>query len=144
MKIDLVLEFGGKLCHFVKWFLVFFCVCISRISVQGESVPVPIVITGEVRDVNGVLLPGVTIVLKGTSLGCATDADGKFRLEIPERKEIVLLFRFVGMKNQEITVTRSQYLRVTMEKDMKELEDVVVTGYYTQAEECFYRGDYRD
>ncbi len=137
MKIDLVLEFGGKLCHFVKWFLVFFCVCISRISVQGESVPVPIVITGEVRDVNGVLLPGVTIVLKGTSLGCATDADGKFRLEIPERKEIVLLFRFVGMKNQEITVTRSQYLRVTMEKDMKELEDVVVTGYYTQAKNAF-------
>lgn len=137
MKIDLVLEFGGKLCHFVKWFLVFFCVCISRISVQGESVPVPIVITGEVRDVNGVLLPGVTIVLKGTSLGCATDANGKFRLEIPERKEIVLLFRFVGMKNQEITVTRSQYLRVTMEKDMKELEDVVVTGYYTQAKNAF-------
>lgn len=74
------------------------CVCFRQIPVAGESRSSLIVITGEVKDADGEPLPGVTVVLKGTSLGCATGTDGKFRLEIPEQKEMVLLFRFVGMR----------------------------------------------
>ncbi len=92
---------------------------------------------GEVKDADGEPLPGVTVVLKGTSWGCATGTDGKFRLEFPEQQEMVLLFRFVGMKNQEVTVTGTRHIRVTMVKDMKELDDVIVTGYYTQAKNAF-------
>ncbi|OKZ17846.1 MAG: SusC/RagA family TonB-linked outer membrane protein [Butyricimonas synergistica] len=137
MRVDLVLKFDGNLCGVVKWILLFCCVCFPEIPVAGESRSSLIVITGEVKDADGEPLPGVTVVLKGTSLGCATGTDGKFRLEIPEQKEMVLLFRFVGMKNQEVTVTSTRHIRVTMVKDMKELDDVIVTGYYTQAKNAF-------
>ena len=143
MRVDLVLKFDSNLCGVVKWILLFCCVCFPEIPVAGESRSSLIVITGEVKDADGEPLPGVTVVLKGTSLGCVTGTDGKFRLEIPEQKEIVLLFRFVGMKNQEVTVTGARHIRVTMVKDMKELDDdrdrVLHAG-----EECFYRGDYPD
>ena len=102
MRVDLVLKFDGNLCGVVKWILLFCCVCFPEIPVAGESRSSLIVITGEVKDADGEPLPGVTVVLKGTSLGCATGTDGKFRLEIPEQKEMVLLFRFVGMKNQDV------------------------------------------
>ena len=137
MRVDLVFGFRGKLCDVVKWSLLFCCVCFSEIPVAGESRSSLIVITGEVKDADGEPLPGVTVVLKGTSLGCATGTDGKFRLEIPEQKEMMLLFRFVGMKNQEVKVTGARHIRVTMVKDMKELDDVIVTGYYTQAKNAF-------
>ena len=137
MRVDLVLKFDGNLCGVVKWILLFCCICFPEIPVAGESRSALIVITGEVKDADGEPLPGVTVVLKGTSLGCATGTDGKFRLEIPEQKEMVLLFRFVGMKNQEVTVTSTRHIRVTMVKDMKELDDVIVTGYYTQAKNAF-------
>ena len=128
MRVDLVFGFRGKLCDVVKWSLLFCCVCFSEIPVAGESRSSLIVITGEVKDADGEPLPGVTVVLKGTSWGCATGTDGKFRLEFPEQQEMVLLFRFVGMKNQEVTVTGTRHIRVTMVKDMKELDDVIVTG----------------
>ncbi len=128
MRVDLVLKFDGNLCGVVKWILLFCCVCFPEIPVAGESRSSLIVITGEVKDADGEPLPGVTVVLKGTSLGCATGTDGKFRLEIPEQKEMVLLFRFVGMKNQEVKVTGARHIRVTMVKDMKELDDVIVPG----------------
>ena len=137
MRVDLVFGFRGKLCDVVKWSLLFCCVCFSEIPVAGESRSSLIVSTGEVKDADGEPLPGVTVVLKGTSWGCATGMDGKFRLEFPEQQEMVLLFRFVGMKNQEVTVTGTRYIRVTMVKDMKELDDVIVTGYYTQAKNAF-------
>ena len=117
MRVDLVFGFRGKLCDVVKWSLLFCCVCFSEIPVAGESRSSLIVITGEVKDADGEPLPGVTVVLKGTSLGCATGTDGKFRLEIPEQKEMMLLFRFVGMKNQEVKVTGARHIRVTMVKD---------------------------
>ena len=101
MRVDLVLKFDGNLCGVVKWILLFCGVCFPEIPVAGESRSSLIVITGEVKDADGEPLPGVTVVLKGTSLGCATGTDGKFRLEIPEQKEMVLLFRFVGMKNSQ-------------------------------------------
>ena len=48
------------------------------------------------------------------------------------------------MKDQEVKVTGARHIRVTMVKDMKELDDVIVTGVLHAGEECFYRGDYPD
>jgi hypothetical protein len=76
MRVDLVLKFDGNLCGVVKWILLFCCVCFPEIPVAGESRSSLIVITGEVKDADGEPLPGVTVVLKGTSLGCATGTDG--------------------------------------------------------------------
>ena len=53
-------------------------------------------IKGVVKDEEGSLLPGVTVLIKGTTIGTATDVNGAFSLNIPDMKDIVLLFSFVG------------------------------------------------
>lgn len=83
MRIDLVFGFEGKLCGVVKCVLLLCCVCFPKIPVAGELRSSRIVITGEVIDADGEPLPGVTVVLKGTSWGCITDTDGKFPTGIP-------------------------------------------------------------
>ena len=92
---------------------------------------------GTVKDVNGEPLPGVTVTIKGTSLGVATDIDGKWVLEIPEMKEVVLVFSFVGMKSQEIRPGSRTEIDVILEEDTKEMEEVVVTGIFMRKKEGF-------
>ena len=70
----------------------------------------------------------------------ATDATGKFKLEIPAQKEMILIFNFIGMASQTITVTKSEELHVVLKEDTRELEDVVVTSYYTQAKNAYTGG----
>ena len=60
------------------------------------------VLSGTVKDNRGDVMPGVTVRIKGTTLGVATDIDGKWNLEIPEMNDVVLVFSFVGMESQEI------------------------------------------
>lgn len=61
-----------------------------------------VIIKGIVKDEKGQSLPGVTIVLKGTSVGVASDMEGKFTLSAPKQENLKLLFSFVGMKTKEI------------------------------------------
>jgi TonB-linked SusC/RagA family outer membrane protein len=76
-------------------------------------------------------LPGVSIVIKGTSQGTTSDGDGKFELAVPGT-ESVLVFSFVGYTSQEITVGSRTSLEVTLIADNKALEELVVVGYGTQ------------
>lgn len=96
-----------------------------------------ITITGVVTDEEGTPLAGATVLLKGTSVGVATDMDGKFKLEIPVQKDMVLIVNFIGMLSQNFTITKSQELKVVMKEDTKVLEDVIVTGYYTQSKNAY-------
>jgi TonB-linked SusC/RagA family outer membrane protein len=84
-------------------------------------------ITGTVTDESGNLLPGVTIIVKGTNVGTLTDASGKFLLlNVPD--DAVLIFSFVGMKSKEIEIERQLQIEVTMETSIIGLDDVVVTA----------------
>lgn len=76
---------------------------------------------------DGSPLPGVTVQIKGTNTGTQTDADGKFSLSAPENGTLV--FRFVGLKTQEIAIGGRSSIDVRMETDEKVLSEVVVTGY---------------
>ncbi|WP_149242772.1 TonB-dependent receptor [Dyadobacter sp. 32] len=76
-------------------------------------------------------LPGVSVVLKGTSQGTTTDSKGSFELDIP-KEESVLVFSFVGYISQEIVVGNRTSLQVTLVADNKALEELVVVGYGTQ------------
>lgn len=88
-------------------------------------------ITGTVKDANGVLLPGVTISVKGTTTGTTTGPDGKFRLPLTANSKI-LVFSFVGMKSQEITLSGQSTLNVVLADATVVSDEVVVIGYGTQ------------
>lgn len=89
------------------------------------------VVTGTVTDGNSQPLPGVTVVVKGTTVGTVTNMEGNFRLGIPTDAQI-LVFSFVGMKTQEVAVAGRTMLTIVMEEDVIGMEEVIVVGYGTQ------------
>lgn len=76
-------------------------------------------------------LPGVSVVVKGTSTGTSTDGNGAFDISVPNASS-VLVFSFVGYTSQEITVGNQTNLEVSLKADTKALEELVVVGYGTQ------------
>ncbi|MEO1653371.1 MAG: von Willebrand factor type A domain-containing protein, partial [Bacteroidota bacterium] len=84
-------------------------------------------VEGYVRDANGDGIPGVNIIVKSTTNGTVTDANGFFRIKMPIGG--VLVFNAVGLVSQEVTVGSQPVLRVDMVDAVKELDEVVVTGY---------------
>ena len=84
-------------------------------------------VTGKVIDAMGEL-PGVSVVIKGTSNGTITDLMGQFTLSGVKSTD-VLIFSFIGYKTQEITVGNQKNISVTMEEDTQTLDEVVVVGY---------------
>ncbi len=87
-------------------------------------------VSGRVTDERGDVLPGVSILVKGTQRGMITDSDGKFSIEIPD-ENAVLVFSFVGYVSQEMVAGNRTSLEVLMKVDEKNLEEVVVVGYGT-------------
>lgn len=86
-------------------------------------------VTGTVTDEKGQPVAGATVVIKGLMLGRATDREGRFSIEVPDREDVVLVFSFVGLKKKEMKVSGTQPLKVVMETEHAELGEVVVTGY---------------
>lgn len=95
------------------------------------------IIKGIVVDNKGGILPGVTVLIKGTQVGTATDVDGKFTLKIPDSKDLVLVFTFVGMKSKEVKPGTQNELKVQLEYNEESLEEVVVTGIFERKAESF-------
>ena len=94
----------------------------SRVNVQ--------VVRGKVTDENNLALPGATVLLKGTSYGVVTDSHGKFTMEVLERDTVTLLVSFVGMETRLVNLKKGQTeVLVSLEPDIKEMKEVVVTGY---------------
>ncbi len=90
------------------------------------------VITGKVTSQeDGSSLPGVNVVLKGTTTGTVTDADGKFSINASGANP-VLVFSFIGLKTTEVTVGASSVVDVQLEPDAKQLSEVLVVGYGSQ------------
>ena len=87
-------------------------------------------ITGTAKDKNGIPLPGVTFMVKGTTMGTVTDSDGNFMLSVPVDAKI-LVCSFVGMKTQEISLVGKTAIHVIMEDETIGLEEVIAVGYGT-------------
>ena len=88
-----------------------------------------IVIKGKVTDNQGNPLPGVSVFIKGTSVGVASAIDGTYSLEVPETNNMVLNFTFIGMKSKSVNYTGQKEINVVLEEDVSEMDEVVVTGY---------------
>lgn len=110
---------------------------IIRLQRQQPQTPKEVVVNGVVTDTQKQPLPGVTILLKGTTIGTATDPDGRFKLTFPEMKQVTLLFSFIGMKSKEVVVKDQKELHVVLEKDTTEMEEVVVTGIFNKPRESY-------
>lgn len=87
-------------------------------------------VTGKVVDASGVPLPGVTVMVKGTSNGTATDFDGNYSITGSEGQ--VLEFSYIGFSKKEVTIATSPTINVTLEEDVQSLSEVVVVGFGTQ------------
>lgn len=87
-------------------------------------------VTGTVVDVNGLELPGVAVVQKGTTNGTVTGLDGRFSLEVPS--SAVLEISYIGMRTQQIQVGNNSTFHVVLEEEHIGLDEVVVVGYGTQ------------
>ncbi len=87
-------------------------------------------VSGKVTDSLGASLPGVSVVVKGTTSGVITDNDGKFQITVSDNS--TLQFSFVGMKIQEFVIGSKTTINVTLEEDAIGLEEVVAIGYGTQ------------
>ena len=91
-------------------------------------------ISGIVKDSKGISLPGVTVVVKGTTIGINTDAEGKFNLSVPAEAKI-MVFSFVGMKNQEVLIAEKTTFIIEMEEEDVQLNEVIAVGYGVQKKE---------
>ena len=92
-----------------------------KVSAQQRSV------TGIVKDVSGAFLPGVSVLIKGTTSGTATDASGTFT--VAASPEDILVFSFIGYQHKEIQVGQQTKIEVSLAEDVNTLDEVVVIGY---------------
>lgn len=88
-------------------------------------------VTGRVTDSSGGTMPGVSVIIKGTTNGTITDIDGNYRLtNVPENG--MLVFSFVGMKTQEVAAAGKSSINIVLKEESIGIDEVVAVGYATQ------------
>lgn len=92
-------------------------------------------VSGVVKDAHGFPLPGANISVRGGKIGCTTDINGAYTLEVPVPCH--LMVSFIGMETQVIKYKGESVLDVTMHEDSEQIEEVVVNGYYTKNKSSF-------
>lgn len=106
-------------------------VCLQAIASAGENLDPPLLqqqtISGIVTDESGQPFPGVNVIIKGTSSGTVTNVEGAYSLAVPSDAN-TLVFSFVGYFLQEVSIDGKTTLNVTLQPDIKSLDEVVVTA----------------
>jgi len=105
----------------VNWIFLFLFALISHVGfAQSQEV------TGTVVDDSGLPLPGVNVIEDGTSNGTQTNFDGNFSIKVGQ--EAVLVFSYLGMKEQRVTVGSQSSIQIVLKNDTGQLDEVVVTA----------------
>ena len=97
-------------------------------SKPKERTVVEVTVTGIVSDENGMALPGVNILVKGTTTGTTTNSEGKYTIAAQDENAI-LVFSFIGFTSREVPVGSQTTINITLEGDVTQLGEVVVVGY---------------
>jgi TonB-linked SusC/RagA family outer membrane protein len=126
MKNILCISFSDSYLHFLLkiLFIVIFLLFHPDVSAQQRT------ISGTVTGADNNPMPGVTVMVKGSTTGTTSGQDGKFTLSINESARI-LVFSFMGMQTQEVPVTGSNVYNVTLSESLVGLDEVIVIGYGT-------------
>lgn len=113
--------------NFQQAIFLFLCLISQQIFAQERQ------IKGKVTDESSVPLPGVSVYLKDTSIGVATDFDGFFSIQVPDEISEVLVFSYLGFQRKEILLeSEKDHYDIVLEEDAQSLNEVVVVGYGTQ------------
>lgn len=110
-------------------------VVFKKVPTQQPQKPETRTISGVVTDIAGKPLEGIAVMVKGTTIGMATDNKGCYTLKIPE--SAILTFYCLGMKPREIGFRGQKEINVIMEDDAADMNEVVVTGVFNKAKESY-------
>lgn len=111
-------------------YFILFCCLITQALAQDRTV------RGKISDAKtGMSLPGVSVFVKGSTIGTVSDAEGNYQLNIPPNA--ILVFQSVGLKTKEIPSGNLASIDISLEEDTKELGEIVITGYKEESREKF-------
>ena len=110
---------------FEKRYIVLLCMLVVASASFAQ-----IIVKGTVKGEDNLSIPGVNVLIKGTTNATVTDLDGKFSISVPSEKS-VLVFSFVGMKSQDVAVGKNRNLEIVLKENSEVLDEVVVIGYGT-------------
>ncbi len=102
---------------------------IKNVSPVVQDLPVLKKIFGKVIDENGKPLEGVSVLIKGSSMGTNTNADGEFSIDVPDNSSKVLVFSYVGMTTQEVPLNGKAEINVVLRNVLQQQKEIVVVGY---------------
>ena len=104
-------------------------VAIRKLAVTQQRKEIKI--SGKVTDEQKQPMPGVTVMVKGLTVGTATDKNGNYVLRLPEMKELILIYSFVGMESRQVKYTGQDTINVVLRETVNEMDEVTVvsTGY---------------
>ncbi len=111
---------------FRLFFLVSFLTLVSSSSMLAQSLK----ITGEVSDERGETMPGVSVVIKGTTTGTISGMDGTYHINATSGQTLV--YSFVGMVKQEVLLSQQTTINITLEEESIDVDEVVIVGYGAQ------------
>jgi TonB-dependent starch-binding outer membrane protein SusC len=111
--------------------LTLFLICILIAGMQFTNAQTKSITGAVTSKEDGASIPGVSVMVKGTTLGTVTNLDGKYDLNVPVDAK-TLVFSFIGMKNLEVEIGNQTSINVTMETDVFSVDEVVVVGYGVQ------------
>ena len=105
---------------------------LASVNVLGYAFMQPKMVTGQITDQKtGEFLPGVNVVVEGTTTGVITDLVGKYSIEVPN-EDAVLLISYIGYVRQKFPVRGITIINIQLSQEIKSIDEVVVVGYGTQ------------
>ena len=122
LKIDL---FRQAIFRFLVVISIGLSTTLSGYAQQGD------VVRGKITGSDASSLPGVNVVVKGTTQGVISDPEGNYSISVKE-KNAVLVFSFIGYQSKEIAITNQSEINVVLDEDVKKIDEVVIVGYGSQ------------
>lgn len=134
MKCKLLPRFVTMAKAFIAVVAIWMSPLGETFAFDREAVPIQThTVRGKVVDESSLPLPGVTVLIKGTTIGTTTDVNGEYILQVPAAdSEGLLVFSFVGFASQEVAIAGRSVIDITLAEDVRLMDEVVVVGYGTQ------------
>src|SRR5690348_8082761 len=116
--------------HQIRWLFIKAFFTMLLLLVQFALNAQAITVKGTVKGSDGITIPGVSVIVKGTNQGTSTDANGDYA--ISASPDGILVFSAIGYDNEEVSIGANERIDITLHESLTSLTEVVVVGYGTQ------------